>query len=102
MAGSTANDEKQGGGKGAEMMAVMWGLTGVTTFIVVARLFIRQKVLRVLGLDDWLIAISMVSTCLYLEALRLAGPSTKMDWLSTGPRVDICGNRHSIRSIWLW
>ncbi|PLB51166.1 hypothetical protein P170DRAFT_355966 [Aspergillus steynii IBT 23096] len=60
MAGSTANDEKQGPGKGSEMMAVMWALTGVTTFIVVARLFIRQKVLRVLGLDDWLIAISMV------------------------------------------
>lgn len=60
MADSTAND--QGGGKGAEMMSVMWALTGVTTFIVVARLFIRQKVLRVLGLDDWLIALSMVST----------------------------------------
>ncbi|KAH8429530.1 uncharacterized protein LDX57_007192 [Aspergillus melleus] len=60
MAESTSNGRKQGGGKGAQMMAVMWALTGVTTFIVVARLFIRQKVLRVLGLDDWLIAASMV------------------------------------------
>ncbi|KAI9039622.1 uncharacterized protein KD926_009214 [Aspergillus affinis] len=60
MAESTLNDTKQGRGKGAEMMAVMWALTGVTTFIVVARLFIRQKVLRVLGLDDWLIAVSMI------------------------------------------
>lgn len=71
MAESTSNGKKQGGGKGAEMMAVMWALTGVTTFIVVARLFIRQKVLRVLGLDDWLIAASMVSIHLNFPAFSV-------------------------------
>lgn len=49
--------------KGPEVLAVLWILTGLTTLIVLARLYIRLKMLRNFGVDDYLIAISMVKRC---------------------------------------
>lgn len=47
--------------RGPKILGVLWALTGLTTLIVTARMFIRGKMLHNLGLDDWLIALSMVS-----------------------------------------
>ncbi|KAI9926251.1 hypothetical protein ASPWEDRAFT_115636 [Aspergillus wentii DTO 134E9] len=46
--------------KGPKILAVLWTLTGLTAIMVIARLFIRSKMLRNMGLDDYLIAVSMV------------------------------------------
>lgn len=47
--------------KGPTILAVMWSLAVLALVLVVARLCVRQRMLRNFGLDDWLIAISMVS-----------------------------------------
>lgn len=46
--------------KGSQILGVCWGLTAFTTCIVLMRLYIRKWVLYNPGLDDWLIAVSMV------------------------------------------
>lgn len=51
--------------KGPKILAVLWGLTGFTLIVVSARLTIRAKMLRNFGLDDWLIAFSMVMGIVY-------------------------------------
>lgn len=47
--------------KGPRILAVFWAMTSLAILAVAARLFIRIKVLRNPGADDWLIAASMVS-----------------------------------------
>lgn len=59
MAGSMTDVAKTGD-KGPEMMAVMWTMTALATLLVIARLCIRQRMLRNFGFDDWLIGASMV------------------------------------------
>ncbi|RDW64440.1 uncharacterized protein DSM5745_09851 [Aspergillus mulundensis] len=51
--------------KGPKILAVLWGLTGFTMVIVAARMFIRGKMLRNFGPDDWLIAFSMMMGIVY-------------------------------------
>lgn len=46
--------------KGPRIMAVLWALTGFTTLLVAARVYIRLVMLRSFGLDDWLIVFGMV------------------------------------------
>ncbi|KAL4887926.1 hypothetical protein BDV59DRAFT_196874 [Aspergillus ambiguus] len=46
--------------KGPHILAVFWVLTSITLVVVLARLFIRLRVLRNPGADDWLIAASMI------------------------------------------
>ncbi|KAL5365186.1 Alpha/Beta hydrolase protein [Aspergillus floccosus] len=58
MATDTAYDAQD---KGPTLLVVIWTLTALTTLMVAVRLFIRTKIIRNLGLDDWLIAFSMVS-----------------------------------------
>lgn len=41
-------------------MAVLWALTGFTTLLVAARVYIRLVMLRSFGLDDWLIVFGMI------------------------------------------
>ncbi|PWY70298.1 hypothetical protein BO94DRAFT_502324 [Aspergillus sclerotioniger CBS 115572] len=57
MAGTTAYDEEN---KGPVLLAVMWTLTGLAMVMVLARLFIRTKIIHAVGLDDWLIGFSMI------------------------------------------
>ena len=47
--------------KGPRILAVFWTMTSLAIVLVVARLFIRIKVLHSPGADDWLIVASMVS-----------------------------------------
>ncbi|PYH92256.1 hypothetical protein BO71DRAFT_451532 [Aspergillus ellipticus CBS 707.79] len=46
--------------KGPLLLAVMWPLTGFATLMVATRLYIRAKIIRNLGLDDWLITLSIL------------------------------------------
>lgn len=59
MMGST-NDVSKTGNRGPEMMVIMWSTTILATLFVVARLCVRQQMVRNFGLDDWLIGLSMV------------------------------------------
>lgn len=54
-AGKNPNDNQ-----GPTILATMWTLTIITTFIVIARIFIRTCIVKNLGPDDWLIMVSMV------------------------------------------
>ncbi|KAL4802513.1 hypothetical protein BDV18DRAFT_166858 [Aspergillus unguis] len=51
--------------KGPKILAVLWGLTGFTMVVVAARMFIRVRMLRNFGPDDWLIAFSMIMGITY-------------------------------------
>ncbi|KAL2855661.1 hypothetical protein BJX68DRAFT_217541 [Aspergillus pseudodeflectus] len=51
--------------KGPKILAVLWGLTGVTTVIVAARMYIRGRMLRNVGVDDWLIVFSLLMGLVY-------------------------------------
>ncbi|KAL4997403.1 hypothetical protein BDV10DRAFT_195125 [Aspergillus recurvatus] len=51
--------------RGPKILAVLWGLTGFTIVVVAARMFIRGKMLRSFGPDDWLIAFSMTMGIVY-------------------------------------
>lgn len=47
--------------KGPMVLAVCIALTTVATIFVAARLYVRCRILSMMGLDDWLIILSMVS-----------------------------------------
>lgn len=47
-------------GRGATIVAVVGSLTGISAIFVAARLFVRFKMNRKLGLDDYLIILAMV------------------------------------------
>lgn len=55
--------------KGPKILAVLWGLTGFTLIVVSARMTIRARMLRNFGLDDWLIAFSMVIVAANVESM---------------------------------
>jgi len=55
--------------KGPTVLAVCISLTTVATVFVAARLYVRVKILSRLGLDDWLIIVSMVSTFFIMLSL---------------------------------
>lgn len=46
--------------RGPKILGVLWALTSLTTVVVVARMYIRIRMLKNFGSDDWLIALSMV------------------------------------------
>ncbi|RAK99095.1 uncharacterized protein BO80DRAFT_411348 [Aspergillus ibericus CBS 121593] len=51
--------------KGPRILAVFWIMTSLAILLVAARLFIRIKILRSPGADDWLIAASMMFSISY-------------------------------------
>lgn len=63
--------------RGPKILGVLWALTGLTTFIVAARMFIRKKLLHNFGSDDWLIAVSMVNKPPHLHSLHVFCMLTK-------------------------
>lgn len=46
--------------KGPKILSVLWSLTALTAIVVIARMFIRIRMLRNFGFDDYLIALSMI------------------------------------------
>lgn len=53
--------------KSANILAPMWTLTMITTTIVIARVYIRVKIVKNVGLDDWTIIAGMVRLSLLLS-----------------------------------
>lgn len=51
--------------KGPKILSVLWTLTALTTLIVAARIFIRVRMLKNFGVDDYLIVISMMMGLAY-------------------------------------
>ena len=49
--------------KGPKILSVLWSLTGLTAIVVTARMYIRFILLRNVGTDDYLIAVSLVRIC---------------------------------------
>jgi hypothetical protein len=45
--------------KGPTILGVMWATTSTALVFVVARIYTRGKILKKLGLDDYLISLSM-------------------------------------------
>lgn len=64
---SRSQDDDQG----SLVLGVCWGLTAFTACIVLTRLYIRKWVLYNPGLDDWLIAVSMVFYTVYHPLKKL-------------------------------
>ncbi|KAJ6128237.1 hypothetical protein N7471_009454 [Penicillium samsonianum] len=71
MAGSI-NDAPKTGNKGPEMMAVMWSMTTLATLLVIARLCVRQRMLRNFGFDDWLIGASMIFGLIFVATTTVS------------------------------
>ncbi|KAJ5958956.1 uncharacterized protein N7479_006106 [Penicillium vulpinum] len=71
MAGSIT-DAAQTGNKGPELMAVMWSMTTLATLLVIARLCVRQRMLRNFGFDDWLIGASMIFGLLFVATATVS------------------------------
>lgn len=66
--------------QGPTILAVCWTLTAFATLVVLTRLYIRQWVLLNPGVDDWLIAVSMVPHS-YTVSLRMS------TFILTDPKV---------------
>lgn len=47
---------------GTTILAILGSLTGISAVFVAARIYVRVKLLRNLGLDDYLIVLALV-TC---------------------------------------
>jgi hypothetical protein len=46
--------------KGVNILAPMWTLTMITTSVVIARIYIRARIVKKIGLDDWAIVVGLV------------------------------------------
>ena len=75
--------------EGPTILIVMWTTTLIATLIVAARLFTRLKIVRNIGLDDYLITSSMVGTpwirCSCYRKLMLLG-----DWSAVCQSCNSC------------
>lgn len=57
--------------KGPKILAVLWTLTALTFFMVTARTFIRIKMLKNFGIDDYLIVFAMMLGIAYCVVTTL-------------------------------
>lgn len=57
--------------KGPKILSVLWILTALTTVIVAARIYIRLHMLKNFGVDDYLIAVSMVMGLTYCAVVTV-------------------------------
>ncbi|EDN04971.1 predicted protein [Histoplasma mississippiense (nom. inval.)] len=58
--------------KGPLILVVMWVVTCLTTAIVATRLLVRSRMVRMVGLDDWLILISMVLSFIFVVFVTIS------------------------------
>ncbi|KGO39830.1 hypothetical protein PEX1_010020 [Penicillium expansum] len=54
------------------MMAVMWSMTTLAMLLVIARLCVRQRMLRNFGFDDWLIGASMIFGLIFVATATVS------------------------------
>ncbi|KAJ5787089.1 hypothetical protein N7457_002079 [Penicillium paradoxum] len=69
---SSRTEAAKMGNKGPEMMAVMWSMTTLALLLVVARVCVRQRILRSFGFDDWLIGASMIFGLAFVAAATVS------------------------------
>lgn len=48
-------------GRGPLIMGISWTLTSICVLFIVVRLWVRSRVTRTLGADDWLMLVAGVS-----------------------------------------
>lgn len=48
--------------RGPEILATCGGLVGVSVVIVMMRMYVRARIVRLVGWDDWCIVAATVST----------------------------------------
>lgn len=100
MAGSITDAPKTGN-KGPQIMAVMWSMTTLATFLVIARLCVRQRMLRNFGFDDWLIGASMVIIPSVLH-IAYPGPAFLTSATASDIRSIFRCNYDSLSDLWVW
>lgn len=59
---STSYNNNDNGDRGDRIVAIVGSLTGITAAFVGARLYVRYRMLRSIGLDDSLIILALVSS----------------------------------------
>ncbi|GAQ47077.1 integral membrane protein [Aspergillus niger] len=62
---ASSEDGNASDNKGQMILSVLWALTGLTSVLVIARMYIRTSLLHNLGPDDWLITASLVMGVVY-------------------------------------
>ncbi|PYH29188.1 uncharacterized protein BO87DRAFT_345117 [Aspergillus neoniger CBS 115656] len=62
---ASSEDGNASDNKGPMILSVLWALTGLTSVLVIARMYIRTSLLHNLGPDDWLITASLVMGVVY-------------------------------------
>ncbi|KAL4950176.1 hypothetical protein BDW69DRAFT_197487 [Aspergillus filifer] len=84
--------------KGPKILSVLWGLTGVTAVICAARMFIRGKMLRNFGSDDWLISFAMATSIIYcsINTANIAIGYGKHAWVLEDKTVETASLLNSI------
>ncbi|KAL4942742.1 hypothetical protein BDV06DRAFT_157794 [Aspergillus oleicola] len=84
--------------KGPKILSVLWGLTGITTIICAARMFIRGKMLRNFGSDDWLISFAMTMSIVYcsINTANIAIGYGKHAWVLSQDTVEEASLLNSI------
>lgn len=101
MAGSIT-DAPQTGNKGPEMMAVMWSMTTLAMLLVIARLCVRQRMLRNFGFDDWLIGASMVRLFYLFRIFYTHGGTFLTSASASDFRSNFCCDSDSLSDLWIW
>lgn len=104
MVGSTV-ETVESGSQGTEMMAVMWSMTTFATLLVIARVCIRQRILRNFGVDDWLIGASMVrvSFLRFPTIQRTTYDRTYLIFVDTLDLwVSVRCDHNSLCCLWIW
>lgn len=59
---ATSDDQSDASGRGAQIIATVGTLTAISALFVAARVYVRFRMMRHLGLDDYLILLSMVGS----------------------------------------
>ncbi|KAJ5755465.1 hypothetical protein N7533_005008 [Penicillium manginii] len=86
----TAENEHES--KGPTILAVLWTLTSLTFLIVAARVFIRLKMLKMFGPDDYLIVVAMalgLAYCGVTTASVMAGFGQHQDVVLQDPSLNL-------------
>lgn len=72
-----------GASNGTTIIAIVGSLTAVSALFVAARLYVRIKLMRNVGLDDYLIVLAMVRTPELMSALKIGSANDDQDlWYS--------------------
>lgn len=82
--------------KGVNILAPMWTLTMITTSMVIARIYIRVKIVKNMGLDDWVIMAGMVR----LSLSRLAIGKHCLTFTDIWSRLSRPHDRECHRRVW--